>query len=1138
MPGPSQPNIYALLIAINDYPIPSHRLRGCVNDADALANYLEKTYGERLKLLKRYDKDATRKGIIEGFDHFQAARDGDICLLYYSGHGSQASAPPELLHLEPDGTVETIVCWDSRISGGRDLLDKELGYLIWKAQRQKKVHFTALFDCCHSGTNTRGDLYTRARMAERSVETHVLKDLIGQEEYERTSTGSAQAGRVTPPRAAHVHLAAARANETAKEKQINSIPRGVFTYHLLQLLERDSSLTYQELVESLRPRIANEVSQQTPQMEGSDQAKNTPFLGTSGLPPQSAYTLTYASEARQWLLSAGQLHGLPADRADQIELQLIDGPADTQLKVKSVAATQTQVAVSPQLPTDRSYRVVVRALPVDKVKVALALDGQVEGLEILKSVLDEKGQLYFTITTEPTAADYILAARHSSFQLLKPGDDRPVFRRVEEYSEENARRFLQLSDRVAFWHHVQRIYHPTSRLTDQDFAIDWYRLDEAGAWDQSPEQSNSAPATRLNWKVPQEFAYGRDQRQPADKQDLAPAFRLRVRNTGRRPLFVSAVTLSATFGISNALLSQQELAPGEDIWMEDRPSGTTDIYQSIPVFIDPQLLALDVNEVTEYIKVFISTEEVDTNRFNQQPLDMERPQRTAAVTRGQGRQGLTAPSGPDWTVADLTMRILRPATAVKVRSEEPAKLATDVDLLLPAGVTATARLQTEATLSRDLGESVPTPSGWLPYDLGQAPLGSPALNVLELQDMQGAEQVNAEQPIRLKLPARRALNDEVVIPIGLDPDTGLYYPLGAMDENGEIRIDQVPEPTARGERSLGGSIKIFFLKTIDKHLGLGYDYPRLARATLADAAADNGTPGLSVSYDTDPAALREAVAGANTIVLYTHGIIGDTTEMPKIMRLVRDAAGNELEKQYDLILTFDYENLETPIEETAGKLKEKLTAIGLGPGHGKTLHLVAHSMGGLVSRWFVEKEGGNEIVTHLFMVGTPNAGSPYGSVYEMASTLTSVALNKAAFLTPYMVPINLLGRVIDRMVQTLKQMKPDSDFYQALNDGTDPGIPYTIVAGNTQLIPTELTERYKSLLQKVVQRFRQRGHYDALTLLLFRLPNDIAVSVDSMGGIPQGDKRKNPVRVIPAASDHISYFAEPGGLEALAKALF
>ncbi|MHA1623925.1 MAG: esterase/lipase family protein [Promethearchaeota archaeon] len=45
---------------------------------------------------------------------------------------------------------------------------------------------------------------------------------------------------------------------------------------------------------------------------------------------------------------------------------------------------------------------------------------------------------------------------------------------------------------------------------------------------------------------------------------------------------------------------------------------------------------------------------------------------------------------------------------------------------------------------------------------------------------------------------------------------------------------------------------------------------------------------------------------------------------------------------------------------------------------GKTkVNLVAHSMGGLISRWYIEQLGGNDKVHKLIMLGTPNHGSAY-----------------------------------------------------------------------------------------------------------------------------------------------------------------
>jgi pimeloyl-ACP methyl ester carboxylesterase len=259
--------------------------------------------------------------------------------------------------------------------------------------------------------------------------------------------------------------------------------------------------------------------------------------------------------------------------------------------------------------------------------------------------------------------------------------------------------------------------------------------------------------------------------------------------------------------------------------------------------------------------------------------------------------------------------------------------------------------------------------------------------------------------------------------------------------------------------------------------------------------------------------------------------------MPKTMELVEDGAGKKLKEMYDVVLTFDYENLDTPIEETAALLRDKLAGVGLGPDHGKTFHIIAHSMGGLVSRWFVEQLEGNKVVSKLIMLGTPNQGSPYGSLYEMATPLLATAVNGAAFLKPYILPIKYIGKFVDKMFSTLKQMNPDSEFLKALNVGTDPGIPYVIIAGNTQLIPFAVQDKQVKLLKKIMQRFKKRGHYDALDLLLFKAANDIAVSTQFIKEIPGADQWANPPRILESACDHLSYFGDPAGLECIEEVL-
>ncbi|BAZ11869.1 hypothetical protein NIES4071_36950 [Calothrix sp. NIES-4071] len=66
-------------------------------------------------------------------------------------------------------------------------------------------------------------------------------------------------------------------------------------------------------------------------------------------------------------------------------------------------------------------------------------------------------------------------------------------------------------------------------------------------------------------------------------------------------------------------------------------------------------------------------------------------------------------------------------------------------------------------------------------------------------------------------------------------------------------------------------------------------------------------------------------------------------------------------------------------------------------------------MGGLISRWFIEQEGGNQIVQHLVMLGTPNAGSPWSTVQNWAFTMLGILLNQlSSSIWPAKIIANLL----------------------------------------------------------------------------------------------------------------------------------
>ena len=161
--------IYALLIAIDDYPSPIPKLRGCVNDIEAFASYLServaKDKGVAIKLKTLKNGEATRQAVVDAFsDHLGKAKKGDVALFYYSGHGSQEQAPEEFWKLEPDHLDETLVLFDSRSPGSWDLADKEIAKLIGDVAA-KGPHVAVILDCCHSGSGTR-EIETVVRRAD------------------------------------------------------------------------------------------------------------------------------------------------------------------------------------------------------------------------------------------------------------------------------------------------------------------------------------------------------------------------------------------------------------------------------------------------------------------------------------------------------------------------------------------------------------------------------------------------------------------------------------------------------------------------------------------------------------------------------------------------------------------------------------------------------------------------------------------------------------------------------------------------------------------------------------------------------------------------------------------------------------
>ncbi len=572
------------------------------------------------------------------------------------------------------------------------------------------------------------------------------------------------------------------------------------------------------------------------------------------------------------------------------------------------------------------------------------------------------------------------------------------------------------------------------------------------------------------------------------------------------------------------------LNPGEEAWVAEG--------RNVPLGIPEHLWQQGISEYIDVFKLIASPMEFDGALLEQPALNTPRD----ITTRGMPKTALgrlmnrvqtrdadldDVDTATDWITSQVTLTVVRPQPTVALSPASSADLGAGVQVLTHSTFQAQARLTTINQSTRDLGNHILPPllrDQTQPFQFTASRATGPGLSALELQEVKNPAAVTPENP--LKVVADVSLEQGAyVLPVAYDGE--FYLPLGrgmAQGNQTEITIDHLPEPISEGKRSLGGAIRIFFQKVVTKKLGpalsqtLGvtFDYPLLAIVEVSHG---------EVTYIVDAEIVAQRVAQAQRIALYIHGIIGDTQSMvPSVETAVvaLEAAAKPLKDCYDLVLAFDYESLNTSITAHARGLKQRLRDVGLGLNHGKTLHIIAHSMGGLVSRWFIEQEGGNDIVQHLILLGTPSAGSPWPQVQAGLTTMIAFVING---LSTVAFPLRVLGALLEKIEDidvTLDEMEPDSEFLQALATSNDPGIAYTVIAGNTSLI----TGSPDSLKGKLVARLKS-----LMKLPFYGVPNDLAVTVESIQAIPT---RRHPAPVmVEVACDHLVYFTDPAGVKML-----
>lgn len=109
------------------------------------------------------------------------------------------------------------------------------------------------------------------------------------------------------------------------------------------------------------------------------------------------------------------------------------------------------------------------------------------------------------------------------------------------------------------------------------------------------------------------------------------------------------------------------------------------------------------------------------------------------------------------------------------------------------------------------------------------------------------------------------------------------------------------------------------------------------------------------------------VRAAGTPILLTHGIVDNHT----IFALMRRQL---LRRGFTRIDTFSYSPLTLDVRSTAERLGAEVEALCKESGSDQ-IHIVGHSLGGLIARYYVQRLGGDERVHTCVTLGTPHQGT-------------------------------------------------------------------------------------------------------------------------------------------------------------------
>lgn len=641
----------ALLVGIDRYPEPVTALKGCVHDVRKMAGYLEneKSYFNVL-VTQLTDEKATKSAIIDNLKELLThSAPGDSVLFYYSGHGTQEEADPVFWPSDPDKKLEALVCHDSISSQDGStqmhlLADKELRYLL-KKYAVPGVHITTIFDCCHSGSNTRnGNVaasgyevlerrYVNRERMGNAFPKRDWEDFVFAKEIRYGQVGKAGLEAVFPE-AGHIQMAACQNDESAYE--VNG--EGVFTKNLVDILTRSGGkISYHRLQGAIQSYLRHQF-QQTPKLYSSTGNGLFHNFLNKGSVQEGMYGTVSHNEGLGWILDMGAMQGMATGK--KLDLETAGSKEKMEARINEVYGTYSTISFLGEDSASADKKLGFKTEITDALTYGLQLYADSEATSWLQTthVFEKIRALPFlNLATAPAEADYCLISSGGSLLLSAPENIQvplvPKIPKGEQGLDGLLGNYLAHLSKFNF---VKYLNNPSGFLLQPS-------LVSLQVFNGEDDQA-VIPITGNNLFL----SYKKT------GSGWGGSIRIKLQNTSNRKLYCALCYLSFNHGVFTNLLKAgvEGLDVGREAWSLDGAP--------ILLKLEPEVVDFKYKESRAYLKLILSTEDFTQQLSTFSLEDLPSPLNELKA-QNRGLQTTNVPEAfHDWATRLVTLHIPNP----------------------------------------------------------------------------------------------------------------------------------------------------------------------------------------------------------------------------------------------------------------------------------------------------------------------------------------------------------------------------------------------------------------------------------------------------------------------------------------------